>query len=428
MIEIDKQIQKSGSESVNIQAKTVTFVSQSFYKDEPKNNSIRLTYHPYDFSKNMELLLDGFVGRSWLVTIFNNWLSSNKKLLWITGGPGSGKSTAICYLFNEYKGQIKSIFLFGKCKRENKQLSSIETIIFQVCSQLDITESQVEDIVSIKSQSPFEMLNGFFRIIEKYVQSKNKTIVIFLDGLDELTANKENIFCHELKRYILETPSWVRFVIGSQPDTPNRREFNEFNTVNLDEEQESKKDLEKFIHKKLIRYIYDNKLNQPDVDMLIDRSGASFVYIKHLLENISSISDIDFDKLPVGLGGYYFDLFQKMFGEKNGGMTVFNESCEKEYEEKYVRPLSMIITSFSPILVSDAKLIFGLSSERAVDNIYSRFRPILESSDKGFSLYHNSIKQWLINKATSEPFHLYEKEGHEYWKSLGLEIYGRIRK
>ena len=89
----------------------------------------------------------------------------------------------------------------------------IRSIINSICVQLATIDGQ--DITNIPTEFK-EMLNYFYQLIKTYPEDKN--LVIFLDSLDQLTADDQAHFMYWLPK---ELPDNVRLLVSVLPDKHN---------------------------------------------------------------------------------------------------------------------------------------------------------------------------------------------------------------
>lgn len=142
---------------------------------------------------------------------FPTWLESNTDpLYWITGKPGSGKSTLMKFILRSgiLEAQLRN--WAGSCSPriasfyawvagsdlQKSHLGFMRTILFQ-CLQADPEMvkpvaprrwSLLNTLRSVKKQPPWEeweIKECFNNLITEYGKSSSKKLVIFVDGLDE---------------------------------------------------------------------------------------------------------------------------------------------------------------------------------------------------------------------------------------------------
>lgn len=382
---------------------------------------------PYDLSEDLARYRDGFVGRLWLEKRLQEWLLTDERLLWITGGPGAGKSAALSFLYERDILAIKALFLFGEYKGESREAKCIETVLWQLCSQMALDATLLDAVKELSRSDPIGMLRTFFRVLERWDARPKKTFIIFLDGLDVLTIRTENRFSADLKRYIAkDAPHWLKFVVGSQPDAPGVRAFGKSVTVRLESELENRADLMQYVTE-LYGQTDHRVRGDARVNRIVSKSEGLFLYVKLVCRTRTSLNEIDVEALPNGIEELFYDLFLRIVGTQEGSHFSFDRAAAQRYAQDYAIPLSMIITTHTPVLMEDARDVFGLENKRLATQLYSTLRHLLKEDPKAFVLYHPSIKQWITNVDLATEFCLAEDDGHERWIEQGEAACKRLR-
>lgn len=174
---------------------------------------------------------------------FPTWLESNTDpLYWITGKPGSGKSTLMKFILRSALLQASLRNWTGDCSiriasyyawvagsyLQKSHLGFMRTILFQ-CLQADpeIVKpvaprrwSLLSTLRSAKKQPPWkdwEIKECFNNLLTEYSKSRSKKLVIFVDGLDEFeeTPAKTLELIHDISqrgiKLCLASRQWTEF-------------------------------------------------------------------------------------------------------------------------------------------------------------------------------------------------------------------------
>lgn len=143
-------------------------------------------------------------------TGFVDWLHSNKTLFWITGKPGSGKSTLMKYLLNDSRTRealseqgrpilsTPAFFFHARGVETEKSFDGLlRSIIFQLLSDVPRLVDSVADIYRPYSDEnsacpwTFPQLEKALDNIRQ--QQIEGCICIFIDALDEYSGRSEDI-------------------------------------------------------------------------------------------------------------------------------------------------------------------------------------------------------------------------------------------
>lgn len=143
-------------------------------------------------------------------TGFLDWLHSNKSLFWITGKPGSGKSTLMKYLLNDSRTRealskqgrpilsTPAFFFHARGAETEKSFDGLyRSIIFQLLSDIPRLVDSVADIywscLDENSKCPWtipQLEKAFDNIRQQQIEG---CICIFIDALDEYSGRSEDI-------------------------------------------------------------------------------------------------------------------------------------------------------------------------------------------------------------------------------------------
>ncbi|CAH0051685.1 unnamed protein product [Clonostachys solani] len=206
---------------------------------------------------------------SWIFTegVFRRWVEQEGGIFWITGKPGSGKSTLMKFLADNYKtryflnkwaspfkGAIAAhYFWHSGTEMQKSLLGFLQTLLFEILVQMpgsiaSILPSQWERAMD----SPFQVrqmawsLEDLSRAINNLVQIDDLGIrlCLFVDGLDEFDGDHQEV-C-KLLVSLVRTPH-IKICLSSRPWNVFEDEFggNAARRINIHEL--TGPDIEKFV-------------------------------------------------------------------------------------------------------------------------------------------------------------------------------------
>lgn len=140
--------------------------------------------------------------KTWRVGELDSASLTAAQTLWITGLPGTGKSTASAYLYNLLVCQYPdAIILHFFCKSGTPGLTTAHDLVRTICHQLTEKDAfyrrYLQGMPNLPTASGCESLTLLFKTLIKEPLLKGpqeSEIFIFLDGLDELddTSRRDN--------------------------------------------------------------------------------------------------------------------------------------------------------------------------------------------------------------------------------------------
>jgi hypothetical protein len=197
------------------------------------------------------------------------WLEGNNNLYWISGKPGSGKSTLMKFLWNHEQAEahlnvwagadtlIVASFYFWSPAKDSLQKSQtglLRSILYQIlrrCSELirvafpDPLQSTLSGFPCAPSEflSSWQLLTAFERLSSVLALSKVK-FCFFIDGLDEYEGAPVTII--QLVEILKRSPN-VKICVSSRPWNEFEETFGMGNSYKLYVHDFTRNDIQRYV-------------------------------------------------------------------------------------------------------------------------------------------------------------------------------------
>jgi NACHT domain len=201
-----------------------------YYAMRERHERILEAYH-----KTFEWLFDNPSGKQKPWTNFRKWLSGNDQLYWITGKPGSGKSTLMKFLYHDPrtsqqlrawagdKPLIVATFFFWNSGgiMQMSEVGLLRSLLFDILYQCpDLIPAAFPDRWEIyrlfgEDKSPLDQFE-LHRALKLAAQqcTLSRRLCLFIDGLDEFEGDHNSLV--DIVKDI-KSVSNVKFCVSSRP-------------------------------------------------------------------------------------------------------------------------------------------------------------------------------------------------------------------
>ncbi|KAF8987941.1 hypothetical protein BDQ17DRAFT_1483161 [Cyathus striatus] len=256
--------------------------------------------------------------------VLNNimsWINSDNeatRIMWLYGPAGAGKSaisqTTAEECYNE--GKLAASYFFSKFgARQNKKDGLVATIAYQLCvsvpamkehiiKNIEINLNIFKTNIRVQMQAlvvePFKLMNS-----EHSTCSTPRLIII--DGLDECQTRKDQAEIIEAiakSLSLIDSASFLRFLLVSRPEVEIRRAFNMERIASscthlaLDDTFDPDKDIELYLRSNFQALKREHTLGSmlpvswpgdEDIDLIIQKSSGQFIYASTVLHYVSDL-------------------------------------------------------------------------------------------------------------------------------------------
>ncbi|PHH63862.1 hypothetical protein CDD81_5419 [Ophiocordyceps australis] len=282
---------------------------------------------------------------------FADWLKSESKFYWISGKPGSGKSTLMKFLVESpatadalriWNDDIFTISYFF-WKPGSYMQKSIKGLLSTLLHQLLSHNSQIMEVMlqqhgtlhhkdTENDWSVEELNRALFAVLKSYPSN----LCIFIDGLDEA--------CDEDRRNLLMLANSLRVLprikvcVSSRPEPIFKKKFEQLQHLRLQDLTES--DMKKYTRDTLQSTQDSGSMTVKERDdlaySLVYKAEGVFLWLHLAVQNIQQGIDHGnshemllkrLDDLPSGLMNLYKDMWQRV----NGNTKVYRRDSARYF-------------------------------------------------------------------------------------------------
>ncbi|KAH6867370.1 ankyrin repeat-containing domain protein [Thelonectria olida] len=267
---------------------------------------------------------------------FDQWQASEGGLLWISGGPGMGKTMLSIYLTEHLEGRLhrkthepRDILIYFFCDLKDNKRNNAISIIRGLLFQLVEHNAQLLEhlLVTYKIQGDQLFQEGAFealwKIFLKIVNDPNISCVsCIIDGLDECEPASLECLLAKIK-LIPQHTSKLRIILMSR-EHPKCIEtsLGQFPRIRLDPDAKAEvsSGLEQYISTRVADLARDGnypaKLTSYVKETLREHSKGKYLWVSFVIKDLSiiEVSDVEahLDQLPQGLDAYYERMLQQV--------------------------------------------------------------------------------------------------------------------
>jgi hypothetical protein len=263
----------------------------------------------------------------WILThdTYKAWLSAPSQLLWLSAGPGHGKTMLSVFLTEELEKLVRlqqdALLAYFFCdNRDNKRNSAVAVLrgfILQLLRQRSKLFEHILPVYRVQGNDLFSSFESLWRVFEGMVHETGLTRVFcVIDGLDECDEPSLDMLVRKFQTFFSKSPRTFKLIAVSRekPDCLPWA-FSGFSRIRLapDLDAQVENDLERFVTymvEELARKkSYSEDLRTRMVSTLIERASGMFLWVSFVVAELRNRSIVEVEdtlnRLPVGLAGIY---------------------------------------------------------------------------------------------------------------------------
>jgi hypothetical protein len=344
--------------------------------------------------------VDGFVGRAWLRSALDDWCKNAResRLFWISGAPGTGKSTFAASLAHKSRLNVIAVnFCRYNVEEQCDPARVVCTLAFQIATRLSdfrrflLDRLQKEGLKSVELHAkPVPVL--FDRLLVEPLRfaidggRQRERFLVIIDALDETIRGGRSALTEVLAESCYKLPDWVAVVVTSRPEPSILRQFAGLKPQIIETESlENLNDCRAFVRRWLAIESLGAGETEARVDRIIAASRGNFLFVRMLRDAVSAgLMGLEQpDALPLGLVGLYERWFRRQFPS-----AAAYADCRSFFE--------VLAAAEHPVPESWFERIFGWSKQDQA-KVFEQVGSLVERRADGVLPFHKSLLDWLID-------------------------------
>ncbi|KFY21157.1 hypothetical protein V491_03116 [Pseudogymnoascus sp. VKM F-3775] len=252
---------------------------------------------------------------------YKAWIISPQGLLWLSGGPGKGKTFISIFLTKHLSESTPVIYFFcdNKDATRNTAVTVLRGLLYQLIGQCPrllhhiFTPWKVQQDALFNSNS-FE---GLWRIFQTMLEDIGTDLVCVLDGLDEFADDSLTSLLHKIKILFTESPERHKLkliILSRRHPECLERTLSSFPRIDLDSDQvSSQSDINFYITSRVAQLAerkgMSKSLAKHIEEIFREKSEDTFLWISFMADDLEkqTVSGIEkaLETLPKGLDEIY---------------------------------------------------------------------------------------------------------------------------
>ena len=339
-------------------------------------------------------------------TAFQRWQQHKTQLLWISGGPGKGKTIMSVFLTEELKettAKDGEIVLYFFCSNEDNRRNSATAILRSLLWQLtgkrkDLTKHLLEYFgTPQKEQETLSSAETLWIMFLRLVQdARAGQILCIIDGLDE--CEEESTRWLAMKFSDLSSPDKSKNALSVILTSREIRGLIRFTRIKLDPDNDEhvNEDIDKFVSTRVQELSglagFDEKFRAAIQATLLDRAEGTFLWVGFVMRELlkkRTCTEVEksLEAFPRGLPAVYDRMLQQI-------QSSDKKTCADIllWVTVAIRPLTLAELS-AAVGIQPSTLI---KQEQAVLDYIEMCGDILKVQNGEVGLVHQSARDYFL--------------------------------
>jgi ankyrin repeat protein len=342
-----------------------------------------------------------------------SWLSSRSQLLWLSGGPGKGKTTLSIYLAEKFEEHAQSCLVLeyycSSPEGRNTTLAVIRGLIYQLLRRFPDLFRHVLPSFEIQSASLFNSFEAIWGIFVAMIRDPTlPTIYCILDGLDEI-SDEASLRLLLTKFGTLFTTRSRSIPGGSFKLVAVSREFpdclleqlSKFPHIRLDPVEDIRRFIDVRVDELAECRRYSATLSSHVKKVFEKRAEGTFLWIAVVAQELRryAMTEVEdaLNQFASGLDGLYTQMLRQINVDRREAAARI-----LSWVTLAVRPLT--IAELSEVLGTKSRASLGSHPEDVTKEHIKFCGNFLNVTESTVYLVHLSAKEFLLRKTTySDP-------------------------
>lgn len=387
------------------------------------------TLRPLEFEADILQYTQKFSGRRWLFDDVRIWLEkSDRRVFWICGGPGTGKSSISAALSSRHVEVAALHFCkFGHAQKGDPK-EVVKSIVYQLSTQLHDYES-ILVMMNLEELIIDDALTLFDNLLVQPLSRLNApahAVVILIDGIDEASIDGYNALAKFIAEQFEKTPQWLRLIITSRPEETVTGPLVKYKPYYLDTETDvNRSDIREYLQQELAAVLKGRSDKDQVMERILDLSEGLFLYVEWVCRDINQgmLSIDHLDAFPTGMGGVFRSFFDRLVWDRT---AVSPRPDYLKFQKSFLPVLRAILAAQQPLSLKFLKKLLGWKEEEVFDFIRSLGALFILTQEAGTDViipYHKSIMEWLTNQTTAKEYYVSIREGHVSLSQFGIQLF-----
>lgn len=340
---------------------------------------------------------------------YQEWLAdAHRPLLWISGGPGKGKTMLAIYITEVLQPAVDSahdVLLYYFCSNRNKNQNTAITMLRGILHQwIDLDPDLAQHIKNSfeGTETTKYTVSSFVSLWRVFLtllrQTGSSRVVCVLDGLDECERESLRQLLDAVGNYLSDSQERARprlkLILLSRPQPALlESKLGQYPQIKLDDsDTEISHDVERYVFAKVAELASEQNLSEDMVAQvqraLLAGSNGTFLWVGFVANDLQGRSWAEMNEIlrgvPKGLGGVYQRLLQQI-----------------DDKEALVPILQWIVLAARPLTVDELTVATGvkpsgiLSATQVIKNQLRVFGLLVKIEGDVVNLVHESAKEFF---------------------------------
>lgn len=375
---------------------------------------------PIFYEQDIDHYLPRFTGRRWLFKKIEAWMADPEgaTVLWICGGPGSGKSALAAWLCSHYRELAAVHFCQRSSKLKADPGQAVRSLAWQLTTQLSDYLQRLLNLPNLEETCAVgDAATLFDALIVQPMHSlpaPGRTVVMLIDALDEATDGGRNELAEFVAEEAPKLPPWLRLLLTSRPEIEVTQSLQHLDPVMLSAESaENTADVIEYMKTQIAPYAPGGELPAATLALLLETSERNWLYLTLLRDELAAgrLSLSQAGAFPRGLGAVYIRFFLRMF------------PAVDDYKAR-VRPfLELVVAACEPLPLDCAARLLRWSAYDTRE-IPGAFGALLSTAG-GVRFFHHTVAEWLQSAESAGVYAVLPQEGQRALAEQGWAEYQR---